>query len=87
MVDKPVERKETEGKALQRMRLNVFAKLKPGEVVTYSPELGNKDTFYRWRKDAADAGVLTKAGDKYYRPWLVENTIMHHTEIGREKSD
>jgi hypothetical protein len=57
-----------ESTAFYRMRLNVFAKFKPGEMVVYSSELGAEKTFKRWRTHAADEGELTHADGHYFRP-------------------
>jgi hypothetical protein len=57
-----------EDSAMYRMELNVMAKYKPGEMVTYSAELGTQSTFERWRNKAAKDGKLTRSGGHYYRP-------------------
>jgi hypothetical protein len=52
-------------KAMAHMARNCFHKFKPGDEVTYSPELGANATFYRWRDDAVDSGLVVHHGGRY----------------------
>jgi hypothetical protein len=48
--------------AIEMLNGRVLAVFKPGELVTFSPELGAEATFYRWKKWAQGKRVLTKSG-------------------------
>jgi hypothetical protein len=52
-------------KAMSHMARNCFHKFKPGDEVVYSPDLGSGSTFYRWRDDAVDSGLVVHHGGKY----------------------
>ena len=58
--------------ALTRLESQVFAKFKPGQMISYSPELGAEGTFYRWRKQAAKDGKLAYSTGCYYVPLAKE---------------
>ena len=53
-------------KALAHMARNCFHKFKPGDEVVHSRELGASSTFYRWRDDAVDTGLVVKVNGKYF---------------------
>jgi hypothetical protein len=76
MVQKPEPRepaKTNKGTALGLMLLNCTAKFKPGATVAYSPDLGARATFYRWREQAFADGILVRSDGVYYRSH--ENTL------------
>jgi len=52
--------------AIERMARNCMAKFKPGELVTYTEVLGSRPTFYRWRDEAVDDGLIVRAGTSFY---------------------
>jgi hypothetical protein len=69
ITEKPPDQNEEEkDTALARVAEQVFARFKPGERVTYSPELGAEGTFYRFRKHAAKSGRLVFSGSSYFVP-------------------
>jgi len=53
-------------KALAHMARNCFHKFKPGDEVAYSCELGANATFYRWRDDAVESGLVVQHSGKYF---------------------
>lgn len=59
----PVEEEKKASPAMLRMAQNCFHKFKPGDEVTYCPELGAPSTLYRWRDQAvADGRVVNHSG-------------------------
>lgn len=72
VVDKPTE-KADDNTATGRMGRAVLAKLKPGDLVMYSPEFGPEATFYRWRKEAVRDGRLTYNRGSYFVAQDVEH--------------
>ena len=53
-------------KALSHMARNCFHKFKPGDEVVYCRDLGSNATFYRWRDDAVDTGLVVHHSGKYF---------------------
>ncbi len=72
VVDKPTE-KADDNTATGRMGRAVLAKLKPGDLVMYSPEFGPEATFYRWRKEAVRDGRLIYNRGSYFVAQEVEH--------------
>ncbi|HEX3738501.1 MAG TPA: hypothetical protein VHV29_02130 [Terriglobales bacterium] len=74
MVDRPEPReREHKGPPSKAglVRLNVLARFKPGERVTYSPELGvSEKTYYSWARRAVADNVLEQriGQDGYFVP-------------------
>ena len=67
LTEKPAEPVPVQrvSKAMVLMQRSCFQKFKPGDPVAYSPELGSRGTFYRWRDDAVDVGTVIKHGDAF----------------------
>jgi hypothetical protein len=53
-------------KAMAHLARNCFHRFKPGDEVVYSRELGSEGTFYRWRDDAVDTGLVVQHSGAYY---------------------
>jgi hypothetical protein len=62
----PVEEEKKPSKAIAHMAKNCFHRFKPGDEVIYSRDLGANATFYRWRDDAVEQGLVTCHGGCYY---------------------
>jgi len=54
-------------RAQAHMERNCLLRFKPGDEVVYSSELGASSTFYRWRDDAVDAGLVVQHSGGFYR--------------------
>jgi hypothetical protein len=51
------------------LKLNIFARFKPGERIRFSPELGaSKGTYYTWLERAVAEGLIDKRDDVFYIP-------------------
>jgi hypothetical protein len=61
----PVEEEKKASPAMQQMARNCFHKFKPGDEVTYYPELGASSTFYRWRDQAVLEGRVVNHSGKH----------------------
>jgi len=61
----PVEEEKKASPAMLRMAQNCFHKFKPGDEVTYYPELGASSTFYRWRDQAVAEGRVVNHSGMY----------------------
>jgi hypothetical protein len=69
MVQKPEPKVvEAHKGALGRMLMNCMAKFKAGDIVEYSPELGARATFFRWREQAFADKILVRTDGVYYMP-------------------
>ncbi len=71
MVDRPEPKEPHKVKmpkrtAVQAMAMNCLFKFKRGEPVDYSPDLGSRATFFRWREQALDKGDLVRSDGNYY---------------------
>lgn len=70
MVSKPEAKEQPEKKekrsALSAMGLSCLFKFKPGDKIIYSPDLGARATFFRWRDRALADGELVCSGGDYY---------------------
>jgi len=53
--------------ALGLTHLNCMAKFKPGDKAVYTPELGSRATFFRWREQAFADGILVRTAGEFYR--------------------
>ena len=62
----PEPERKAVSKAMAHMARNCFHRFKPGDEVVYSPDLGANGTFYRWRDDAMDRGLVVHHSGKYY---------------------
>jgi hypothetical protein len=48
------------------MAMSCLFKFKRGEPVDYSPDLGARATFFRWREQALAKGDLVRSDGNYY---------------------
>jgi AAA domain len=70
LTEKPPEKTEAKMKgasAMGLMHLNVCASFKPGEAIVYREGLGARATFFRWREQAIEQGLVIVSGGVYYR--------------------
>jgi len=67
LTEKPADPEPAQkvSKAMALMQRSCFQKFKPGDPVAYSPDLGSRGTFYRWRDDAVGVGTVIKHGDNF----------------------
>lgn len=68
ITDKPAEPEPVKqvSKAMAHMARNCFHRFKPGDEVVYARDLGSNATFYRWRDEAVDRGLVVHHSGKYY---------------------
>lgn len=67
--------------ALQTMGLNCLFKFKHGDKIVYSPDLGSRATFFRWRDRALADGDLVRSDGEYYMSHAVSRESVQGPEI------